>query len=135
MGRKTVRPVRHIGEHIDRKERKRKIIKIPFENEIFPLTINVTRFDKTHHRTPWQKHFSHSKLWQHQDSNLKKRIYGASVRWWVLSDRVTSAILKDSVMLAVFWVKTRSKSDSEMELRYLKTTSCQVYYLSVAKIS
>ena len=33
MGRKTVR-------HIDRKKRKRKIIKIPFENEIFPLTIN-----------------------------------------------------------------------------------------------
>ena len=33
MGRKTVR-------HIDRKEGKRKIIKIPFENEIFPLTIN-----------------------------------------------------------------------------------------------
>ena len=37
MGRKTVR---HIDEHIDRKERKRKIIKISFENEIFPLTIN-----------------------------------------------------------------------------------------------
>ena len=37
MGRKTVR---HIEEHIDRKQRKRKIINIPFENEIFPLTIN-----------------------------------------------------------------------------------------------
>ena len=37
MGRKTVR---HIDEHIDRKERKRKIMKIPFENEILPLTIN-----------------------------------------------------------------------------------------------
>ena len=36
MGRKTIG---HIDEHIDRKERKRKI-KIPFENEIFPLTIN-----------------------------------------------------------------------------------------------
>ena len=36
-GKKTVR---HIDKHIDRKEKKRKIIKIPSENEIFPLTIN-----------------------------------------------------------------------------------------------
>ena len=47
MKRKNVRKeeweekqFRHIDEHIDRKERKRKIITIPFENEIFPLTIN-----------------------------------------------------------------------------------------------
>ena len=37
MGRKTVR---HIHKHIDREERKRKLIRIPFENEIFPLIIN-----------------------------------------------------------------------------------------------
>ena len=37
MGRRTVR---HIDEHMDRKERKRKKMKIPFENEIFPPTIN-----------------------------------------------------------------------------------------------
>jgi len=34
MGKNTVR---HIDKHTDRKERKRKI---PFKNEIFPLTIN-----------------------------------------------------------------------------------------------
>ena len=40
MGRKTVRL---IDEHVDRKERKRKIIEIPFENKIFPPTINIRK--------------------------------------------------------------------------------------------
>ena len=43
----------------------------------------VTRSDKTHHRTLWQKHPWHSRWWWNCDSNLEKRMYCASVRWWV----------------------------------------------------
>jgi len=48
----------------------------------------VTRSDKTNHRTLGGSTL-HPKFWGYCDSNLEKRIYGTSVRWWVLSDRVT----------------------------------------------
>ena len=49
----------------------------------------MTPLDKTHHRTLWQKHPLHSRFRQYCDYNLGKQVHGTSIRWWVLSDRVT----------------------------------------------
>jgi len=35
----------------------------------------LTRSDRTHHRTLWQKHPYHLRLWWHWEFNLEKRIY------------------------------------------------------------